>query len=238
MTAADAGPSVDPHGFRLRGLQPTRLEGFSDAVFALAVTLLIVTFDVRSFAELRAATHGFVGFGATFAILVWIWYEHYVFFRRFGLRDRTTIALNSLLLFLVLLYVYPLKVMFSFLAALFFGLGPVERLGLGEARDLLILYGAGFLGVFLAFALLHVHALRRGIGLGLTARERHATISQIGGALGNVGIALISILIALTGPSSWLPVAGFLYFGIGIYQGIWHFARGLGAARIETTGRS
>jgi hypothetical protein len=33
----------EPGGFRLRGREVTRLESFSDAVFAFAVTLLVVS---------------------------------------------------------------------------------------------------------------------------------------------------------------------------------------------------
>ncbi len=228
---------MDRHGFRWRGGDVSRLEGFSDAVFALAVTLLIVSFESPSLAEMQAAMSSFVPFAATFAILVWIWYEHYVFFRRYALRDGTTILLNSLLLFLVLFYVYPLKFMFSFLASMLLGIGQ-EELGLtkitgAQARELLIVYGLGFFGVFLVFALLHAHALRRRDSLELSRAEEYATRSQIGGALGNVGIAAASVLVAWLAPPTWMAVAGLLYCAIGPYQGIWHYAR---ARRAPGTG--
>ena len=44
-------------------------------------------------------------------LISWIWYLHYSFFRQFGPEDRLTIVLNSMLLFVVLFFVYPLKVM-------------------------------------------------------------------------------------------------------------------------------
>jgi uncharacterized membrane protein len=67
--------------FNWRGHESTRLEVFSDAVFAFAVTLLVVSLEVpRTFQELMASMRGFLAFGACFAILINLWYHHYRFF--------------------------------------------------------------------------------------------------------------------------------------------------------------
>ena len=96
----------------------SRLEAFSDAVFAFALTLLVVALEVpKSYDELMRIINGFVPFGCCFALLVWIWYEHNLFFRRYGLQDNYTVVLNGMLLFVVLFYVYPLKFMFDSLFA-------------------------------------------------------------------------------------------------------------------------
>src|SRR5438128_3811905 len=100
--------------FAHRRHEVSRLEGFSDAVFAFAVTLLVVSLEVpRTYTELVAAIRGFFPFAVCFTALVMIWREHYVFFRRYGLHDDATIWLNAALLFLVLFYVYPLKFLFT-----------------------------------------------------------------------------------------------------------------------------
>lgn len=86
----------------------TRLETFSDAVFAFALTLLVVSLEVPSrYRDLMTLVRGFLPFACCFALLVWIWYEHSAFFSRFGLNDGVTIVLNAVLLFVVLFYVYP-----------------------------------------------------------------------------------------------------------------------------------
>src|SRR5579872_1575464 len=99
--------------FRWRGGEITRLEAFTDAVFAFAVTLLVVSLEVpRTFTELLTAMKGFVAFAICFAILVQVWYEHYIFSRRYGLQTLYTVFLNSVLIFVVLFFVYPLKFLF------------------------------------------------------------------------------------------------------------------------------
>ena len=83
----------------------SRLEGFSDAVFGFALTLLVVSLEVPQ--DMDALEHqmwGFVGFAAMFAMVCWIWYEHNKFFRRYGLQDAWTVFLNAVLLFVVLLW--------------------------------------------------------------------------------------------------------------------------------------
>ncbi len=92
----------------------SRLEAFSDAVFAFALTLLVVSLEVpKSYAELMNLMRGFPAFACCFGVLLWIWYEHNLFFRRYGLQDPYTVFLNGALLFVVMFYVYPLKFMFD-----------------------------------------------------------------------------------------------------------------------------
>ena len=105
--------------FKWRGGNVSRLEAIVDAIFAIAVTLLIVSRDIpKDFEEFTSVMLSFVGFGITFSFLFMIWYAHYLFHRRFGLEDYTTIILNSILIFFILFYIYPLK----FLSEVLFGM--------------------------------------------------------------------------------------------------------------------
>ena len=82
--------SPDLVGFRLRGREVTRLESFSDAVFAFALTLLVVSLDVpKTFTDLVTTMRGFPAFALCFLLLALIWNGHYRYCRRYGLDDGT-----------------------------------------------------------------------------------------------------------------------------------------------------
>src|ERR1700683_871008 len=141
-------------GFHWRGAEVTRLEGFTDAAFAFAVTLLVVSLEVpKTFPERVVAVHGFLAFGVCFALLANVWYEHYRFFRRYALETPWVVFLNCALLFFVLFYVYPLK--FLFTAA--FDNSEIEPSG---ARALFTIWSLGYAAVFSVFSLLYLHAWR------------------------------------------------------------------------------
>ncbi|MFN2492671.1 MAG: TMEM175 family protein [Pyrinomonadaceae bacterium] len=74
--------------FRWRGLEISRIEGLNDAVFAFAVTLLVVSLEVpKTFSELAETMHGFGAFLVSFVLLFAVWFNQYKFFRRYGLQD-------------------------------------------------------------------------------------------------------------------------------------------------------
>jgi uncharacterized membrane protein len=102
----------------------SRIEGFSDAVFAFAVTLLVVSLEVpHTFDELWMAMRQFLAFAICFALLFQVWWRHFNFFRRYGLEDAATIVLTGILLFVVLFYVYPLKFVFKMVLDQLLGFG-------------------------------------------------------------------------------------------------------------------
>ena len=216
----DGGYGHEP-GFRWRGSEVTRLEGLSDAVFAFAVTLLVVSLEVpRTFDDLLGVMSGFPAFGACFTLLFLIWHKHYVYFRRYGLQDTWTVTLTGALLFLVLFYTYPLKFLFTGLFRQILGWGTngphaMPALEAVQARPLMLVYSTGFLGVFLVFVLLYLHAWRRREELGLDAVETFDTVSSIQHSGIFVGVSLLSIVLAATLPPARIGLAGWIYFLIG-----------------------
>jgi uncharacterized membrane protein len=183
----------------------TRIEGFSDAVFGFALTLLVVQLEVpRTSDELMTLVRGSVPFAVTFAMVCYIWWEHNKFFRRYGLQDAWTAFLNSVLLFVVLFYVYPLK----FLATALLGpLVGLPYLPIGDGRMVMLTYSAGVLLIFSLLALLYQHAWSRRAQLGLTAEDLVMLQSGRRAQLISATLGVVSIALALRirGDLVWLP---------------------------------
>ena len=205
-------------GFRLRGGEVTRLEGFSDAVFAFAVTLLVVSLEVpRTFNELVNAMRGFPAFAVCFTLLIVIWQEHYVFFRRYGLQNGVILWLNAALLFVMLFYVYPLKFLFTIVLAPLTGTpmvvagahgGSESVIEPSQLPQLFLIYGAGIIALYVLLACLFVHAYRRRRELALTPLEEFDTRASIRSHLLAAGVAALSIVIALVVPLHLVGLAG------------------------------
>ena len=216
--AADSVP-IDA-SFRWRSPDVSRLENFADIIFALALALL-GTMDLPKTAnELASLWRSLTATGFCFAIIFLIWHGHYVFFRRYDLRDTWTVFLNSVLLFVVFAFAYPLKFLMDFLVDLFTlkfsSSAEIEQvMTLGQARWILILYSVGYATVFLIFAALYRHALRDAERMALTPKERVLTKSATVSALVHFFCALLVITSALVLPTNIAPLSGFLYFLIG-----------------------
>jgi uncharacterized membrane protein len=195
----------------------SRLEAFSDAVFAFALTLLVVALDVpKSYDELMTLMGGFVPFAASFALLTWIWYEHNVFFRKYGLQDPLTTTLNAVLLFVVLFYVYPLKFLFTAAFSFFIpALGLKLALRPEQLARIFAIYGAGFVVLFTMFALLYLQAYRRRRELHLTPLDEFDVRQSIGEHLVSAGVGLLAIAVALFTPMPFPVLSGFTYFLMG-----------------------
>ena len=152
--------------FYHRGRDTTRLEAFVDAAFAFALTLLVISFDAvpRNFEELLIALRAVPAFMFAFCILAMFWIAHRNWSIRFGL-DTTFATLVSLaLIFILLVYVYPLRAMATAaVSALSNGWLPSEFYIDSEdkVRGLFAIYGVGFSVSNLCLVALNWHARRQ-----------------------------------------------------------------------------
>ena len=187
-----------------------------------------------SYAELMNTMRGFVPFGCTFAIVTWIWYEHNKFFRRYGMEDPFTVFINGILLFLVLMFVYPLKFMATMVFARFgIGAQTVVEMDQRQIPGLMVVYSLGFVVLFASFALLYWHAWRQRDVLRLDDVERMLLKSSIGHHLISITVGLASVAIAMLLPVRWSWLAGPLYFLMGPLHGFWGYRSGLRVERLR-----
>ncbi|MEQ9202344.1 MAG: TMEM175 family protein [Cyclobacteriaceae bacterium] len=87
----DQEVGLDSH-FNYRGKNQTRVETFSDAAFALAITLMVLSSTVpNNLNDLLISMKDIIPFGICVVIILVIWYQHYIYFLRYGLQNLTVI---------------------------------------------------------------------------------------------------------------------------------------------------
>ena len=209
------------NGFRQRGCDMTRIETFTDAAFAFAVTLLVVSIDAipSNYQELVQAMLGAPAFALSFLVLMLFWHGHWEWSRRYGLEDNPTIILSCSLVFVMLCYVYPLKFLFNGMLAFFTnGAIPanVSLNGTTELYAIFAIYGAGFIAMSMIIVLLNLHAWRQREVLELSPLEQFDTRADIAAWSILVGVGVLSVLLALLTPPSGLALPGWIYMLLGI----------------------
>ena len=200
-------------------MSTSRLDNFTDAAFAFAVTLLVIggSEAPTSVAMLNAALAEVPAFAIGFAIIAMFWFAH-VRWRHFrGEGDWLSAMLTVLLVFLVLIYIQPLRAMARSLSSFLGGSGTPFS---GDVGELFLIYGAGFVAMALTTAGLFAEA-RRNRGLGLV--ERQAVGGELLIWLILVATGIVSILLSLFPATE--EVAPLVYatlpFTIGMF--VWRF---------------
>lgn len=212
------------------GREVSRIEGFSDAVFGFALTLLVASIEVPpDFEALKQTLRGFLPFALTFALISWIWYLHYSFFRQFGLEDRLTIVLNSVLLFVVLFFVYPLKVMANALVGM--GEARFDLLSEYDNRFLMVSYSSGVIAVFLVFFLLNWNAYRQREAIGLKPEDLYDIATALRAHASSTLLGVASVIMAITLPIDRFWMSGMIYALEGPLQGVNGWIRGTRRAK-------
>ncbi|SCE83550.1 Uncharacterized membrane protein [Micromonospora coriariae] len=188
-----------------------RLVAFSDAVFAISITLLVLEIhsptDTRHLAQgLAALWPSYLAYALTFLLIGQVWANHHVMFDHLRAVDRVVLLLNTLLLMTIAFLPFAASV----LAAAF-------RDGHGQ-RAAVVFYGIAlgvaaslFNGIW-AYARRDRRLLGTVDPAGARAISRRFRIAPFWIAAGVVlgalvpvlGVAVITALI----PFYWLPIAG------------------------------
>jgi uncharacterized membrane protein len=205
--------------FRLRGLEVTRLDTFIDAAFAFVLTLLIISFDEipSTYPELIVAIKRIPAFAFSFMIVMMFWLRHRRISRRYGLENTQTILLSLALVFVVLVYVYPLRIIFeAFFYSISDGYFPssFDFQSYSDFRGIIAFYSLGFFAMSLIISLLYRAALRNETALALNQIERRVT--KLGMQVWAVAASFgpLVILLAFVLPETWSVYAGYVYFGL------------------------
>ena len=201
-----------------RGGDVSRLEALTDAVFAIAITLLIVAHDVpRDYEHFRSVMWGFCGFAVTFFALIAIWYNTFKFHRRFGMEDGYTVFLSATLIFIVLFYIYPLKFMAQIIINMMilknslgveFDVGVVGKV---DTSHLFIVYGIGAFFIWFILGLMYLHAYNKREVLELDNNELLITTNSIVANFIVSFVAIISIILVII---KMEYLSGWIYFSI------------------------
>jgi uncharacterized membrane protein len=207
--------------FQWRGMDVSRIENLSDIVFALVLALAATQSIPQSFEELTGLWRDALSLAACFGLIIFLWRTHHVFFRRYDLQDSVVSTLNAVLLFLLLVYIYPLMFMTDFVVNLYTGgfsqeQPPGDVLAYAQIKWLYLIYGGFFASVFGLFALLYAHALRHADDIGLNEREQVYTRYEVEFALGVLTLSVLIIISAFVLPTILSPYVGMAYSLMGL----------------------
>ena len=205
-------------GFRLRGMDMTRLETFTDAAFAFAVTLLVISVDdvPNSYDEFVAALKKIPAFIMCFIQLMLFWWGHHQWSRRYGLEDGWSMVWSLALVAMVLIFIYPLRVIFATYFAYVTGevLPMPFDLDGSQIGALFVVFGVGFSLMAVLIVVLNLIALRRRVSLAMSQREILVTRGTVLG-WGLVTLTgLISTFLAMVLPEDSKPLSGYVYWSL------------------------
>ncbi|HEX8442120.1 MAG TPA: TMEM175 family protein [Allosphingosinicella sp.] len=192
-----------------------RYDNFTDAAFAFAVTLLVIggTGAPSNFGQLVRALGDIPAFAIGFSIIVLFWLGHVRWRRLRGEGDIRSIWLTLLLVFLVLIYVQPLRAMAAAAGIFFTGQGSGFR---GDLAGMFAVYGTGFVAMSFTMAALFSEALR---DPDLDRAGRASALGERAVWLILAVTGLISILISTTPYGVWAAmVYATLPISIGLFS--------------------
>lgn len=183
-------------------METARLETFSDGVFAIAATLLIL--DVKTdgggalTSQLWHAWPQFAGYAISFVTIGIMWINHHTVFKQIGRIDRTFLMINVLFLMVIAFVPFPTRLLAAHLHH--------------DARAAAIVYGLTMVVMSIMYSTLWFYASRGRRLIAADADQRTVTgISRSflpGAPL--YGLATASALV-----SAWLSVG--LYGAIAVF---------------------
>jgi TMEM175 potassium channel family protein len=208
VRASQGEAEVDP---RSVSRNTNRLVAFSDAVFAITITLLVL--EIRPPTDYSNLLHdllvlwpSYLAYAVTFLFIGQVWANHHVMFDHIRAADRVVLLLNTLLLMAVVFLPFATSV-----------LAGALRSGHGQ-RTAVFFYGIAFDVTALTFNAVWQYARRHRLlsealdSAGATAISRRFRLAlawlTTGALLGAVLLVLGVVVIAAFNAFYWLPIRG------------------------------
>ncbi len=169
-----------------------------------------------------------IPFSLCMALIVYIWYQHFLFFIRFCFRNKKIVVLNAILLFLILFYVYLLKFLAKILLSLY--LSPIFRLfevqsnwgvklsdmisSVDQMSSTMMIYGLFGSAIFFLMAAMYKYALNKKHELKLNEIELYDTKTSFISLLIMGSIPFLSVILSIIFRNSVLGgiLGGFIYW--------------------------
>jgi len=191
-------------------MKTTRLEAFSDGVFAVAITLLVLEIHVPAgdhlWHQLKEEWPSFAAFFVSFWVIGIIWVNHHGVFDHLKRADRGVLYLNLLVLLTV--------VFIPFATALI-----AEHLKSGaDEQTAALVYSGAFLGLAIAFGLLWTYITRHREQMGVELTDEQVRRTTLVFLIGNPFYA-VAVIFAFISPAAVLVINGLLalyYLVVGI----------------------
>ena len=195
---ADADEGTDPTGERQLSVRATRMEAFSDAVFAIAITLLVLEVGVPEdsgqdlLKDILDQWPAYLAYLVSFASIGAVWSAHVVITEFIGRVTTTLTRLNLLLLMVVAFLPYPTELLAHYIEQ-----DTQERVAV-------TFYGGNLVACALLIAVMWRYAAGAGLVRGDAAREDIRTLSgrltpSLAGYLAMIGLGLFFPILAVLG---------------------------------------
>ena len=186
-----------------------RVEAFSDGVFAIAITLLVLDLRVSGegplFHQLLAAWPHYFAYVVSFLTIGIMWMNHHTILAHVSQVDRPLLVFNLLLLMGIVAIPFPTALV-------------AEHLRDADGTVATVTYGLVMIVISAGFAALWVYVVTHAPSLGAVVPQGALRQSVPGFTLGGAVYAAGTLIAAF-----WSPVAGLIIFGaLAVYYLVEH----------------
>jgi TMEM175 potassium channel family protein len=192
-------------------VETSRLEAFSDGVFAIAITLLILDVTVREGVplgeELTRIWPSYVAYAVSFLTIGVMWVNHHTIFSHIARADRVFLFLNLLLLLGIAFVPFPTGLL-------------AEHIREPGARDAALAYGCTFIVIAIFFNLLWRYAAHEGRLIDPRADQREVsgiTRSYLPGTLLYAAATLLAFASPWASAAAYAAIVAFYVISSSVF---------------------